>query len=78
MGKSTVFLLLLLSTATVVVVVVVVVVVQASSNQLPAILHGEIKPVLSSKRLHTGNHRLTPSNRKLKRKRHFRVFSSLF
>ena len=27
---------------------VVVVVVQASSNQLPAILHGEIKPVLSS------------------------------
>ena len=66
----------LLITATLVVVVVVV--VQASSNQPPAILHGEVKPVLSSKRLHNGNHRLTPTNRKLKRKRHFRVFSSLF
>lgn len=58
--------------------VVVDVVVQASSNQPPAILHGEIKPVLSSKRLHTGNLRLTPTNRKLKQKRHFRLFSSLF
>ena len=38
----------LLITATVVVVIVVVVVVQASSNQPHAILHGEIKPVLSS------------------------------
>ena len=37
----------LLITATVVVVIVVVV-VQASSNQPHAILHGEIKPVLSS------------------------------
>ena len=36
----------LLITATLVVVVVVV--VQASPNQPPAILHGEIKPVLSS------------------------------
>ena len=69
---------LLITAAAAVVVVVVVVAVQASSNQPPAILHGEIKPVLSSKRLHTGNHRLTPTNRKLKQKRHFRVFSSLF
>ena len=70
--------LLITAAAAAAAVVVVVVAVQASSNQPPAILHGEIKPVLSSKRLHTGNHRLTPTNRKLKRKRHFRVFSSLF